>query len=133
VLTTLTALVSPQSLDQTPTESGKGLAAPGVRMSGKYASQSGLALEFRDNGVIMDCGEAHVSKPYTVQPGAAQAAITVKNDPAPFTLALQSDGTLTGSGSVDVVGRVVTGSTANGITFAPRTARCALNVLTPKR
>jgi len=66
VLTTLTALVSPQSLDQTRTESGKGLAAPGVRMAGQYTGTGGLALEFRDNGVILDCGEAHVAKPYTV-------------------------------------------------------------------
>jgi len=35
-------------------------------MSGQYASQGGLALEFRDNGVIMDCGDAHAPKPYTV-------------------------------------------------------------------
>jgi hypothetical protein len=133
VLTTLTAIVSPQSVDQIATESGKGLAAPGVRMSGQYASQSGLTLEFRDNGVIVDCGEAHVAKPYTVEPGATQAVIAVKNDPAPFTLALQSDGTLTGSGSVDVRGRVVSGSTANGIAFAPRNARCALGVLMPRR
>jgi hypothetical protein len=133
VLTTITALVSPQSLDQMPTESGKGLAAPGVRMSGQYGSPGGLALEFRDNGVILDCGEAHVAKPYTVEAGATHVAITVKNDPAPFTLALQSDGSLTGSGSIDVMGRVVSGSTANGIAFAPRNARCALSVLMPGR
>ncbi|HYL75155.1 MAG TPA: hypothetical protein VEU96_13175 [Bryobacteraceae bacterium] len=133
VLSTLTALVSPQSLDQTPTESGKGLAAPGVRMAGKYTGPGGLALEFRDNGVILDCGEAHVAKPYTVEAGAAQVLIAVKNAPAPFTLALGPDGTLTGSGTVDVTGRVVTGSTANGIAFAPRSARCAVGVLTLKR
>jgi hypothetical protein len=133
LLTALSDIVSPQSIDQTATESGKGLAAPGVRMSGQYASQSGLALEFRGNGVIVDCGEAHVAKPYTVEPSATQAVITVKNDPAPFTLALQSDTTLTGSGSVDVRGRVVSGATANGIAFAPRNARCALGVLTPRR
>lgn len=133
ILTTVTALVSPQSLDQAPTESGKGLAAPGVRMAGQYTGPGGLALEFRDNGVILDCGEAHVAKPYTVEAGATHVAITVKNDPAPFTLELRPDGALTGTGTVDVTGRVVTGSTANGIAFAPRTAHCAASVLTPKR
>jgi hypothetical protein len=133
MLGAITALVAPQPLDQMPTESGKGQAAPGVRMSGQYASPGGLALEFRDNGVIMDCGEAHVAKPYTVEPGGANVTITVKNDPSPFTLSLQPDGSLAGAGSVDVVGRVVTGSTANGIGFAPRSARCNVGVLMPKR
>ena len=103
-------------------------------MSGQYASQGGFAVEFRDSGVILDCGKHYMAKPYAPSSWApTQVMITVKNDPAPFTLALQSDGTLTGSGSVDVTGRVVSGSTANGIAFAPRNARCALGVLMPRR
>jgi hypothetical protein len=89
-------------------------------MCGQYASQSGLMLEFRDNGVIVDCGEAHVAKAYTVEPGAPQIVIAVKNDPAPFTLALQSYGTLTGSGSV---GLVVSGPPPR---YCFRPAKCAL-------
>jgi hypothetical protein len=51
---------------------------------------------------------------------------------APFTLTVQPNGTLLGSGNADVAGRVVTGSTQNALTYAPKNARCAIGTLTPK-
>jgi hypothetical protein len=106
------------------------LGPPGLRMTGQYIGQGGFALDFADDAVTLDCGEAHVKQPYTVQNAATQLVITVNNDSTPFTLVLQSNGTLSGSGSMDVVGRVATGGA--GVTFAPRNARCAIGTLTPK-
>lgn len=104
----------------------------GLRMTGKYANAGGLALEFEDDGVTIDCGAAHVKQAYVVENGASQIMVTVKNGAVPFTLAAQANGTLTGSGNADVNGRVVTGATGDAITYAPRNARCAIGTLTPK-
>src|SRR6266852_6393356 len=104
----------------------------GLRMTGQYASQGGLALEFAADSVILDCAAAHVKQSYTVDNAANQILITVKNASSPFTLALQTNGTLASSGSTDVAGRVVTGSSGDAITYAPTHARCAIGTLTPK-
>jgi len=104
----------------------------GLRVTGKYTNAGGLALEFEDDGVTIDCGAAHVKQAYVVENGASQFLVTVKNGAAPFTLAVQQNGTLSGSGNADVTGRVVTGANDTAITYAPRTARCAIGTLTPK-
>jgi hypothetical protein len=104
----------------------------GLRMTGRYTNAGGLVLEFADDAVTIDCGAAHVKQPYTAENAATQILITVKNGSSPFTLALQANGTLSGSGNADVAGRVVTGSDANALTYAPRNARCAIGTLTPK-
>ena len=101
----------------------------GLRMAGHFAGQGGLALEFAVDSVTLDCGAAHVKHAYTVDDTPNQIQITVKNGASPFTLALQPNGTLLGSGSIDVVGRVVTGSDANGLVFAPSNARCSVSTL----
>jgi hypothetical protein len=104
----------------------------GLRMTGKYTNPGGLILEFEDDGVTIDCGAAHVKQAYTVENAATQIMVTVKNGAAPLTLAVQQNGTLSGSGNAEVAGRVVTGATDTAITYAPRTARCAIGTLTPK-
>jgi hypothetical protein len=101
----------------------------GLRMAGHYAGQGGLALEFAVDSVTLDCGAAHAKHAYAVDDTPNQIQISVKNGASPFTLVLQPNGTLLGSGSVDVAGRVVTGSDANGIAFAPSTARCSVSML----
>ena len=104
----------------------------GLRMAGKYTNSGGLVLEFEDDGVTIDCGAAHVKQTYNVENAAAQIEITVKNGAAPFTLAVQQNGTLSGSGNADVAGRVVTGATGDALTYAARNARCAIGTLTSK-
>ena len=105
---------------------------PGLRMAGQFIGQGGLALEFADDAVTLDCGAAHVKQPYTVENAPGQFQVTIKNGAAPFTLTVQPNGMLLGSGNADVAGRVVTGSTQNAITYAPKNARCAIGTLTPK-
>lgn len=104
----------------------------GLRMAGKYTNAGGLMLEFEDDGVTIDCGAAHVKQAYVVDNGASQIRVTVKNGAMPFTLAVQQNGTLTGSGNADISGRVVTGATDTAITYASKTARCAIGTLTAK-
>jgi hypothetical protein len=101
-------------------------------MTGQYASQGGLALEFAVDSVILDCAAAHVKQSYTVDNAAPQILIAVKNGSSPFTVALRPNGTLEGSGSADIAGRVVTGSSGDALTYAARNARCTLGTLTPK-
>jgi hypothetical protein len=108
-------------------------APAGVRMTGSFSSAGGLKMEFHPTAALLDCGEAHVLRPYTVANTADRLTVTVKNGTSPFTLTLQPDGTLTGAGTVEVAGRVVTGTGANGATFAPRTARCGIDSLSPAR
>jgi hypothetical protein len=107
-------------------------APAGPRMSGKYASAGGLQLEFHPTAVVIDCGEAHVVRPYTVQNLTDRLVITVRNGNVPVPLSLRPDGVLAGSGSIDVVGRVVTGTNADSVTYAPRSARCNVDALSPK-
>lgn len=79
-------------------------AAAGPRMAGQYSGQGGLRLEFHPTAAVLDCGEAHVLKPYAVENTADRIIVTIRNGSAPLTLTLQPDGTLTGSGAVDVAG-----------------------------
>ena len=112
--------------------SGKRPPAPvGLRMHGTYAAQGGLSIDFRSDTATVECGEAHVAEAYTVQFSAGQTLITLQNAGVPFAVQLQSNGTLVGSGTVSVAGRVVTGSRGNEITYAPKNASCALGTLTP--
>ena len=105
---------------------------PGLRMSGKYVSQGGLTLEFAADAVVMDCGAAHVKEPYTVENTPNEILLNIKNGASPFTVALQVNGTLSGSGSAAIAGRVVTGATQNALTYAPKTASCAIGTLAPQ-
>jgi len=105
---------------------------PGLRMSGKYVSQGGLTLEFAADAVVMDCGVAHVKEPYTVENTPNEILVNIKNGASPFRVALQANGTLSGSGSAAIAGRVVTGTTQNALTYAPKTASCAIGTLAPQ-
>ena len=104
----------------------------GLRMSGRYLGQGGLALEFAADAVVLDCGAAHVKQPYTVENAPNQILINIKNGASPFTLALEPNGTLTGSGNAAIAGRVVTGATQNALAYAPKTASCAVGTLAPQ-
>ena len=121
-----------QPADQAARQSDTAQAPAGPRMAGQFSGQGGLRLEFHPTATVLDCGEAHVLKPYAVENTADRIIVTVRNGDAPLTLTLQPDGTLTGSGAVDVAGRVVTGTDANGATYAPRSARCAVGSLIAK-
>ena len=109
--------------------SGTTEAPAGPRMGGTYAG-GGLKVEFRPTAVVLDCGNAHVMRPYGVQNLADRVVITVRNGNVPMTLTMGADGALAGSGSVDVAGRLVTDVKGSEVTFAPHQERCTLGTLT---
>src|SRR5260370_31032923 len=107
------------------------VSEPGLRMIGQYASPSGLLLDFDGAAVTIDCGQAHVKQPYTVENGPNEFLIHVANSGGPFTLAVSSDNTLRGSGNTTVNGRLVTGMRGDEVTYVPRSERCDVTTLRP--
>jgi hypothetical protein len=101
----------------------------GLRMGGRYSGQGGLTVEFAVDSVVLDCGAAHVKQLYAVENAATQILVSVKNGNSPFMLAVEPNGALTGSGTVEVAGRLVTGASDTALTYAPKNARCAVGTL----
>jgi hypothetical protein len=104
---------------------------PGLRMEGKYLGSSGLLLNFAGDAVTLDCGRAHIKAPYTVVDGAAWFTISVQNPGGPFSLAMSSNNTLSGSGSTTVNGKLVSGISGDNVTFTPHSESCAVGTLAP--
>jgi hypothetical protein len=68
-----------------------------------------------------------------VLPAGGQLGVKLQNGATPFTLVLQPNGTLAGSGTVDVAGRkLVRSSNGDVHNFVPVNARCAVGTLTAK-
>jgi hypothetical protein len=107
--------------------------APGLRLAGTYAQPGGLTIEFRDDSATVECGEAHTAEAYWVLPSGNDLAVKLQNGATPLVLTLQSNGTLAGSGSVDIAGRRIVRSDNNdGLhNFVPINARCPVGVLAP--
>jgi hypothetical protein len=105
---------------------------PGLRMAGQYSGSGGLILAFDAGNVILDCGPAHVRSTYTVHNTPNALVVNVENSGGPFTLTVQPDNTLRGSGSPTVNGRLVSGMNGNDVTYVPRSNTCEVGTLTPK-
>jgi hypothetical protein len=110
-----------------------GKPAPvGARMSGEYGSQAALDLEFKPEGVVLGCREVASLRSYTVQAQGGKAAIRIANGATPLDFLFGADGRISGTGSVRVDGRVVSGSAPDGgIAYAPRSATCSIGALAP--
>jgi hypothetical protein len=115
-----------------PTAKKKAPVPPGLRLAGMYAGQNGFRIEFREDSATVECGEADVAEPYVVHDANGQISIRIQNGATSFMLSLQPNGSLVGSGAIDVAGRVVTGSTENALTYVPRSAHCSIGTLTPQ-
>ena len=112
---------------------GKGATIPvGLRMYGRYESNGGLNVDFKGDLATLECGRARVAEPYTVENAAGHITVHVQNETGPVSLALQPDGTLSGSGTVDVAGKVMTGTRGDQMTYAPVSGRCAVGTITAK-
>jgi hypothetical protein len=103
----------------------------GLRMTGKYGGGK-LLLDFSGNSLVVDCGQAHIRQPYTVENTSNALLIHVQNSVGPFTLAVQPDNSLRGSGSTTVNGRLVTGMNGDNVTFAPHSETCDVDTFRPK-
>ena len=132
---------SAQSADDDPSLLGTltsvlGTFAPdagevGLRMTGKYGGGN-LLLDFSGNSLVLDCGQSHVRQLYTVENTSNAFLIHVQNSAAPFTLAVQPDNSLRGTGSTTVNGRLVTGMNGDNVTFAPHSETCDVGTFRPK-
>jgi len=103
----------------------------GLRMIGKYGGGR-LLLDFSNNSLVLDCGQAHVRSRYTVEDAPNTFLIHVQNSGGPFTLALQPDNSLRGAGSTSVNGRLVTGMNGDDVAFAPHSETCEVGTFRPK-
>jgi hypothetical protein len=124
LITGITDMMSPGGGAQ---EGGGG----GLRMAGQYGGGM-LLLDFRGNSLVLDCGQAHVRTPYTVENAPNTLLIHVQNPGGPFSLSVQPDNSLRGSGSTAVNGRLVTGMQGQEITFAPHSETCEVGSFRPK-
>jgi hypothetical protein len=100
-------------------------------MTGKYGGGQ-LLLDFSGNSLVLDCGQAHVRQPLHVENTSNALLVHVQNSVGPFTLALQPDNSLRGSGSTTVNGRLVTGMNGDNVTFAPHSETCDVGTFRPK-
>src|SRR5207247_10307259 len=69
---------------------------------------------------------------YWVQRAGSRTTLVIKDNLNPISLQLMPDGSITGEGSVQVNGRVITGTTDdlnNPFVFAPHVARCPVGRL----
>jgi hypothetical protein len=108
-----------------------GAGEVGLRMTGKYGGGK-LLLDFSGNSLVLDCGQAHVRQPYTVENTPNALLIHVQNSAGPFSLALQPDNSLRGAGTTRVDGRLVTGMNGENVTFAPHSETCDVGTFRPK-
>lgn len=106
--------------------------APGLRMHGRYAGASGFSLTFHPESVTLGCGDSERALEYSVQPTANNPVLVAKENGKPISFQLTTDGSIVGEGTVQVNGRVITGTTEdlnNPFTFAPHPARCEVGRL----
>src|SRR5262249_31761891 len=98
----------------------------GFRMTGRYASNTGLTIEFENDAVILDCGKAHAKSPYMVENTPAGFVVHVQNGGGAFLLGVAPDSTLRGSGSTTVSGKLVTAIRGDNVTFTPHSESCSV-------
>jgi hypothetical protein len=101
-------------------------------MNGSYVSATGFSLNFHRESVTVGCGDAERALEYSVQRVRGKTTLAIKDNPNPISLQLMPDGSITGEGSVQVNGRIITGATDdanNPFVFAPHVARCAVGRL----
>ncbi|HUI83013.1 MAG TPA: DUF6602 domain-containing protein [Candidatus Binatia bacterium] len=104
----------------------------GLRLFGRYESKNGLNIDFEGDLATLECGRARSAESYLVENSSGHITIQVKNEAGAFSLTLQPDGTLTGSGSVDVGGKILAGTHGDQMTYVPANGRCAVGTLTAK-
>jgi hypothetical protein len=107
-------------------------AAPGLRMSGRYAGESGFSITFHPESATVACGDAERALEYSIQRNANQVFLRIQDNTNPIALQLRPDGSLFAEGTVQVNGRVIVGTTEDPKTpflFAPRIGRCTVGSL----
>jgi hypothetical protein len=112
---------------------------PGFRVHGKYTGEDGFDIEFYPENVLIGCRDAIIARNYSVSMSGNRVLVNIQHGATPIMLELQPDGTLAGSGQVQVSSRRVVAvkqrieGTRNvqEPVFEPVTDTCALGVLVP--
>lgn len=104
---------------------------PGLRLNGTYASSTGMKIEFREDSATVGCSTVLNSEAYSITPEHGQFIVRFQNSTGPLSLVLQPDGTLSGSGSVDIAGRKVYEDAQGHVAYTPQNARCLLGIFAP--
>lgn len=106
---------------------------PGLRMNGRYFGQNQFDVEFFPESAVLSCGEVVCGRDYQVTRIHHRLLIKIDNGDTPIELELRPDGTLAGSGTVQVNGRIMTGTNAhNEPVFKASTIQATLGVLTAR-
>jgi hypothetical protein len=122
---------------------------PGLKISGSYVSQAGFDVDFYLDSAVVSCRDATVARDYSVSASSTKVLVNIQNGATPIQLEYKPDGTLVGSGSIQVDGRMFVGMkdrVENGVVvrhpvfnglairdpvFQPARDSCTLGVLTP--
>jgi hypothetical protein len=109
-------------------------AAPGLRMAGRYAGQSGFSITFHPESATIACGDAERALEYSMQRTGSQILVKLHDPANPLTLKWKPDGSLFADSNVQVNGSVIVGTTEDPkspFVFAPKIARCPIGRLIP--
>jgi hypothetical protein len=102
----------------------------GFRAMGPYVSSTGMKLDFHGQVAVLECGQAHVRTPYTVENTPANFVIHVQNSGGAFLLGVAPDNTLRGSGSTTVSGKLVAAIQGDSVRFTPHSETCSIGTFT---
>ena len=111
----------------------------GLRVRGKYAGDDEFEIEFHPESAVLGCRDAAVARQYNVSTSGNRVWVNIQNGATTISLELRPDGTMAGSGPVQVSGRrlVNVKERIEGTVvvrepvFEPLTDTCTLSVLTP--
>src|SRR6266702_33209 len=120
----------------------------GVILVGMYHSRTDLpelALTWDGNVSLQKCGTlVDANHTYTLRKSGGTTQIVVANEPDPIVLTIRADGSLSGPGSIQVKGNIITGyhneyvctngncTTSSTPVYGPKIDRCALSLLAPQ-
>jgi len=109
-------------------KSAPALAPVGLRMTGEFEAPGGADIDFRDNSAIVACGLTAAEYPYTVDLSGERPVLRLAaQGKQPIDLIFGEKNTFTGSGEIQVTGRVPLGQGQDGdVMYAQRTAKCSL-------
>lgn len=117
--------------DSSASQTQEQTISPGPRVVGSYAGSGGLKIQFNDGSAVIDCAQAHVMAQYDVSNQGGVVTLALKSPGAPFSLRLQANGALAGTGSATINGKLMTALDSNNDpVLSPTSATCPLDNLT---
>ena len=104
---------------------------PGLRVNGQYSGAGSVGIMFHADSAIVRCGTVSVAYDYVVEPSPNQLTVRLRDGARWFDLAYRPDGTLAGSGAMQLNGRRAQSDNFGSQQYTPVSASCAVGVLAP--